>query len=89
MAKQQAAAMEKIGERIRQLCAERGISHNEADRRAGLSVGHTSQIIAGKKKPCGRTLVKLSKVLGVGILTSRRTHIERRLRTVSARQAAA
>jgi transcriptional regulator with XRE-family HTH domain len=84
VAKERAAAIREVGPLIRRLCEARGLSLSEVERRAGLgrrstSKSHLSQIIAGRKKPLGRTLLRIAKVLGVGPLTSRRARIERRI----------
>lgn len=85
IARQHAAAMKNIGVIIRRLCDERGLSLSEVERRAGLgarstSKSHLSQIIAGRKKPLGRTLARLARVFGAGALTRRRVGLESQLR---------
>jgi transcriptional regulator with XRE-family HTH domain len=92
VAKQHAAAIREVGALIRRLCETRGLSLSEVERRAGLGPrttgrSHLSQIIAGRKKPLGRTLMRLAKVFGVGTLTSRRARLERKLLSSVARQA--
>jgi len=86
MERQYAAAMGNVGASVQRLCQERGLSLSETERRAGLGrrrgggKSHLSQIIAGRKKPRGRTLLRLAKVLGAGTLTSDRVRFEKRLR---------
>lgn len=72
---QRVVAMEKIGERVRQLCTERGLSLAEAERRAGLGRNRLYPIVSGRKKPRGRTLLRIAKVLGIGPLTFDRARI--------------
>jgi transcriptional regulator with XRE-family HTH domain len=74
---QRVAARKEVGARIRQLCAARGLSMAEAGLLAGLCSNHLSQIVSGRnKRPTGRTLLKIARVLGVGPITTDRARIE-------------
>jgi len=75
--RQRVAAMGQLGERIRQLCAARGLSIPEVERRAGLCRNQLRPIVSGRnKKPYGRTLVRIARVLGVGLLTADRARLD-------------
>jgi transcriptional regulator with XRE-family HTH domain len=77
---ERAASMENVGPRIRQLCAAQGISMHEAERRARLCRNTLWPIVHGHKKPRGRVLLRIAKVLGHGPLTFRRFELEKRIR---------
>lgn len=79
MAKRHETVMSQLGERIRQLSRARGISLMEIERRAGLGP-NLWRILSGRRKPHGRTLLKIGRVVGVGALTAGRARIERQLR---------
>jgi transcriptional regulator with XRE-family HTH domain len=72
--RQRVVEMERVGERIQQLCAKRRLS--VVARRAGLHPTHLYQIVTGRiKKPTGQTLMRIAKVLGVGTLTAGRARL--------------
>lgn len=77
-AKRHEIAMSKLGERIRRSAAARGLSLRQIEQRAGLGP-NLWRILSGRRKPHGRTLLKIGRVVGVGALTAGRARIEGRL----------
>lgn len=56
-----------VGDKIRSLLAERGWSHAELARRAGLHQRAVSYMIAGEREPRVRDAVSIARTLGVPI----------------------
>ncbi len=54
-----------VGERIRKLREERGLSVKEFAKRVGLPVSRLEEIEDGKLEPCDATLVYISKLFDV------------------------
>ncbi len=54
-----------VGERIRKLREERGLSVEEFAKRVGLPVSRLEEIEDGKLEPCDATLVYISKLFDV------------------------
>lgn len=78
----QAVAMRNLGERIRRLCADRGLSMYRVSKLAGLHPNHVGQIVIGRYKPYGWVLARIAEVLGSGTLTSDRVRFEAELARV-------
>ena len=58
---------EQIGQRIRKLRLDRGLTVTVLARQAGISQGYLSKIENSKKAPPVSTMVNLARALGVGI----------------------
>ncbi|NPA40755.1 MAG: helix-turn-helix transcriptional regulator [Aquificae bacterium] len=54
-----------VGERIRRLREERGLSVEEFAKRIGIPAGRVEEIESGKLEPCDATLVYISKLFEV------------------------
>ncbi len=54
-----------VGERIKTLREEKGLSVEEFARRVGIPKARVEEIEAGKLEPCDATLVYISKIFGV------------------------
>jgi transcriptional regulator with XRE-family HTH domain len=59
------AAMRRLGERVRKLREERGVSQESVAFDAGIHVNHLSSIERGVANPSFLVLLAVSKVLGV------------------------
>ncbi len=54
-----------VGDRIKRLREEKGLSVAEFARRVGIPVGRLEEIERGGIEPCDATLVYISKLFGV------------------------
>jgi transcriptional regulator with XRE-family HTH domain len=54
-----------IGERIRRIREEKGLSMEEFARRIGLPLSRLEEIEGGRLQPCDATLVYISKIFDV------------------------
>ncbi len=54
-----------VGERIRRIREEKGLSTEEFARKIGIPVGRLEEIESGKLQPCDATLVYISKLFDV------------------------
>ncbi len=54
-----------VGERIRRLREEKGLSTEEFARKIGIPASRLEEIEAGKLEPCDATLVYISKLFEV------------------------
>ncbi len=57
-----------IGERMRRLREENGLSKEEFAKKIGIPVGRLEEIESGRLEPCEATLVYISKLFGVDYL---------------------
>jgi transcriptional regulator with XRE-family HTH domain len=80
---QQAIAMRNLGERVRRLCVDRGLSMSRVGKLAGLHPNHVRQIVIGRyKQPYGWVLARIAAVLGAGTLMADRMRIQPELARV-------
>ena len=56
-----------VGEKIRKLMQERGMTMEEMSKKAGIRCATVSAICEGKQKPILLTMNKIAKVLGVSV----------------------
>ena len=54
-----------VGERVRKLREEKGLSREEFAKRIGIPVGRLEEIEEGRLEPCDATLVYISKLFDV------------------------
>ena len=57
--------MSAVGERIRKLREERGLSPEEFAKAVGLTTSRLEEIEEGRIEPCEATLVYISRIFGV------------------------